>query len=893
MNEEQLIWVRKISGALALDPLPERPTDQQLAAHLVAIRAKEEEDEQKQKEVYLARFYQKAAAEKKRLQEAFVFEVQSQGKRISSLGAGGDSTQTFDLDSATEELDEAVDMQRMKLLIEGTDRLLELRRELEAPTCTRTALVQGQLVKRDEPLFSRQEIMDEVYTPLVREQILPETFVPKEFSAVQQMLDESNEFYLKELESYKPAEDEDRSGDVLKVVSALSTLTQAVEGAVGAPEKVVEAAQNATKLVESVVKLSVGAYQATRTQTVDKTKSVIDQVGSIAAKIIGGTAGKALQAGIAATTSAAAMVGHLAKPEPDIDAFLNDLITGIGEGFSFAQSATSGKTSTDLTVASDVTTAVLGGLLKAKKKNLLENVEKQEWDKVADFVATSAAKALQVAFKAMNDEKSVEPSGELKAVKKKLEQALSGEKSSENDEEIEKLKQEKERLSKELEELAEKTTVAKETLGESSKQIDEALELGEAAEKKLKELEANRKKRDEAATNEGIEERMKREREDFEAGLNGLGAVNPNENDLKSIANLIAQMERDRGLWQIMLSVANAGAAVGTQIFGPMAASGTLVEFIASARLAVDRLRHMLKWQASLGEAQIAVSPYASSIQNFIQNQKEQFTHHTLDAGLKALKAATQIASAAGVSAPFAKVAEATIGLAATAEELVYQHYKEKKVDQAWKITRQALDNPNNRKLGLIARKMNPTLAKYAIAYGAVVRKEPIAMSAMNRIGLDRETLARRDTSVGEVKKFLDTLYNEDVVVLGEYEPKDWPEGKPPKAALNVKCWLATVAIAKENKKLHASPHLQILEALKEIEKTEDALGKAAAKNDGGDEPLYEPAIAAHELLMVAVRTYAPTEDAENKPATDMVKIARGFGDLAEVRRAELIGAAP
>ena len=65
MNEEQLIWVRKISGALALDPLPERPTDQQLAAHLVAIRAKEEEDEQKQKEVYLARFYQKAAAEKK------------------------------------------------------------------------------------------------------------------------------------------------------------------------------------------------------------------------------------------------------------------------------------------------------------------------------------------------------------------------------------------------------------------------------------------------------------------------------------------------------------------------------------------------------------------------------------------------------------------------------------------------------------------------------------------------------------------------------------------------------------------------------------------------------------------------------------------------------------
>lgn len=892
MNEPQLTWLRKFTGAAATDPLPENPTDQQLRDRLEAINAKERDEELKQKEAYLAHVYKELDKEKQRVHKAFVFMVKSKGEELSSLGKGGDSTTTFDSDSAVEELDEAIDIERTKLMIEATDKLTELRGYLEKPICSRTKLQGGQLVLRDEPLFSKQEVMDEIYTPLVREQILPETFVPKEYSAVQQMLDESNKFYMKELESYKPPEDEDISGDVLKVVGSLSTLTQAIEGASGAPEKVIEAAQNATKLVESLIKGTVGIYQATRAQTVDKTKSVIDQIAGIAAKIVGGTAGKALKVGIETATSAAAMAGHLSKPEPDINAFLGDLITGVTQGFELAQAVTSGKTSTDLSVASDVTAMVLDGLLKAKKKDLLKNIQDQEWAKVADFVATSAAKALQVAFKAVNDEQSVNPAAELKKVEKELESALK-KNPEEHREEIEKLTKEREHLKKELEELAEKTSVSKETLSEAGKQVDEALELNEAAEKKRQEMEKKRKKSDEEARNQGVEDRMKKDREDFEAGLNGLGSVNPNENDLKSIANLIAQIQRDRAIWQIILSVANASAAVATQVFSPMAASGTLVEFIASARLAIDRLRHMLKWQASLGEAQVAVSPYATTIQNFITSQKEQFTHHTLEAGLKALKAATQIAAAAGVSAPFAKVAEATIGVAETAEELVFKHFQDKKVEKAWKITQQALDNPNNRKLGLIARKLNPTLAKYAIAYGAVIRKEPIAMSAMNRIGLDRETLVRRDTSVGEVKKFLDTLYNEDVVVLGEYTPKDWPKGKPPKAELNVKTWLATVAIAKENGKLHKSPHEPILSALKEIEKTEGALTKALAAKDDSANPLYEPTISAHELLMVAVRRYAPIESVSGTTAKDMIKIARGFGDLAEVRRAELIGAAP
>src|ERR1700737_3513533 len=52
--------------------------------------------------------------------------------------------------------------------------------------------------QRSEPLFSDKEIMDELYTPLVRELVLAETFVPPKFSATQKMIDGSNDYYIKE-----------------------------------------------------------------------------------------------------------------------------------------------------------------------------------------------------------------------------------------------------------------------------------------------------------------------------------------------------------------------------------------------------------------------------------------------------------------------------------------------------------------------------------------------------------------------------------------------------------------------------------------------------------------------------------------------------------------------
>ena len=77
-----------------------------------------------------------------------------------------------------------------------------------------------------------------------------------------------------------------------------------------------------------------------------------------------------------------------------------------------------------------------------------------------------------------------------------------------------------------------------------------------------------------------------------------------------------------------------------------------------------------------------------------------------------------------------------------------------------------------------------------------------VAVSAMARIGLDRETLARKDASVGEVKRFLDTLYKDDQTVLGEFSDEEWSEGKPPQPALQARVWATTVAVVKRNGKV-------------------------------------------------------------------------------------------
>jgi len=78
--------------------------------------------------------------------------------------------------------------------------LVEEGKKLEAVKVERSYIDEKaqMIASRRERLFTDDEIMNELYSPLVREQVVPDTFIHPKYSATQKMIDGSNEYYIKQ-----------------------------------------------------------------------------------------------------------------------------------------------------------------------------------------------------------------------------------------------------------------------------------------------------------------------------------------------------------------------------------------------------------------------------------------------------------------------------------------------------------------------------------------------------------------------------------------------------------------------------------------------------------------------------------------------------------------------
>ena len=203
---------------------------------------------------------------------------------------------------------------------------------------------------------------------------------------------------------------------------------------------------------------------------------------------------------------------------------------------------------------------------------------------------------------------------------------------------------------------------------------------------------------------------------------------------------------------------------------------------------------------------------------------------------------------------------------------------------KAWTDTKEALDpkNKGNRKMALLARQINPTLAKYTIAYGAMVAKDPIAITACNRVGLDRETLARAKDKVGDVRKYLDTLYTDDGTVVGML-PVDAPKGKVkvPDPTLTLKAWSLSTAIWQKNEALDGDGPPLITGQLVIAEKLLAKDSKSLKDTE------LDKLVMTLVKLASAFRDYEPvTTDGE--PCKPAALFAGVYADLAEAKAQSL-----
>src|ERR1041385_4403885 len=175
-------WIEEFTG---LKVPGGEPSGKDLAAHAEALEA-----EAAQKQQLLTDARQVVAVVKIDFQKAMQIEVKSKGayfkqKLLEVKGTQTDEADFMDLDFESLKLSPEVET----AIAKGKNTLMNQNERLKAAQIERAG--------KKEPLFTQEEIQEEYWFPLVRERILPETFVADIYSKTQHMLDETNALYEK------------------------------------------------------------------------------------------------------------------------------------------------------------------------------------------------------------------------------------------------------------------------------------------------------------------------------------------------------------------------------------------------------------------------------------------------------------------------------------------------------------------------------------------------------------------------------------------------------------------------------------------------------------------------------------------------------------------------
>lgn len=681
----------------------------------------------------------------------------------------------------------------------------------------------------EQRLFTDTELMDEIYTPLVREHVLPENFIINKFSKVQKMLDATNKMYKEELKDA----DDPGSGTSELIQGYLdmgSQLVDAVLQSAGADTKI---AQDFLTGATALAKLSVstGFKIADKGLNASIVSDVFNGLGGVVANVLAGAMpgqsdsqqtmaavyGKIAQAGGAL---AGGVVTTIEKGELDQQAMVNFFGGIVQAGISdipvdTAKGQDMNALFVDLTGAA--TTAVSGkikALTDAISNNDMKTMRSVLIDMSTDFAIQSSVLINDIyqtsqatGDKSFTDMTKAETSDEIvaKYTENKFDSGYNvtdtssgsniGSSTSAGIANLENTMiavggQVKEGFANVGESNKTETEVKdkKERQKERRKLTQEEIEklkkqLGPVAEQSFADLEKEVAKKEAKREDEksdfdkigkDILKDIEKEREEFQKQLKGLD--NP-AIDQKTISKLIAQMERDRAILQVAITIGQGGFEVASNFLAPLAIGTEAVKMVANIAAAVQRAVDLRKFLDEAAGAKAGTSPYLSSIQNFVDNQKDQLAHHAIAAALNGAKIA---AAAAATAFPMAAPAVTIVGAIQSGAEALYQFNTQQQVVAAWEVTKAALDDPENRRMGLKARRMNATLAKYAVAYGAIEEKDPVAVHMANACGLDNETLKNKEANAKKVKQFLEKKFNEDPKVTGKYKKDlDWSKKLP------------------------------------------------------------------------------------------------------------------
>ena len=381
----------------------------------------------------------------------------------------------------------------------------------------------------------------------------------------------------------------------------------------------------------------------------------------------------------------------------------------------------------------------------------------------------------------------------------------------------------------------------------------------------IKSMEADREADERAAADEEARLMLAEAKMDLKA----LSDAERTGAEASNIDKMIADLLRDRMILKIATQIATGGADFLAQFVPALGAVSAGIKLAANLVAAAQRAQQLDAWIKAQKDLAAAQSALSSSAANFVKNQGQQLAHYSMQAFFAAAQLAGKITELAGPASPAGTILAAAAGASAKAEEMLMERKDKLDIEKAWKVTYKSLRNPKNRQLGLEARKLNPSLAKYSIAWGAVVLKDPLARDAMRSCGLTEASLKNDNTDVNKVVKFLEVFYEDDKTLYRD-SSDPVPEWIPADAEISLKWWGQLRLAATTTPKLRLT-NASLLEGLLGQLMTVEGEANASADAITVQRDLY---VLLRDAMEAAMTTVGPDAPPLEPPSTEAIELA-------------------
>ena len=689
--------------------------------------------------------------------------------------------------------------------------------------------------KTKEPLYTQEQIngiiMDEIWTPMVREEIIPDNFVPKRFSKTEKVFEESGKLYDEALEKYSETLQGNEGfleaiGLSKEMVSTAKTIGGNIASMVGSKEADIIIAGVGAALESGHDALSAGVKKDVR--------GVIDATVAIVGSSVG-TADSALGSMITGAYKGLTKSADAGKllAEGKFDEAVNSMADAMGSSIALLSNT---KISDSTGTAGSRTWAEVGGDIShgikssVKIKNMIKVLHEGRKKGEVDWAqfTTVLTDVMKDQGKYVNQHfNAIEKARKLEGVEDKDEQYW----------------------------------IKKGAKGKGAG-IDSATEgvasgiggiVDMFSEEEKKEVEKKLVEQMNAST----EDELERSRKEFETMLaHGFPVPNSTEEqdaqkaamDMRSIETLIKQIEKDRKILAMVENLSKAGDIV-EKLVPAMGGYAAARDLALNAYKAYERAKEVHEWRDNLRDTKNAHNIYGEAFMNRLNNAAVLLTRDIS-------RAMADLARLIGYGAQHSPIAPAGVIVAKSAEsakalmEVAAKAHDMRRAAVGWKVYKSAIESPMNRKLKRSALRLNATLSKYAMVHGALVDKDPFAKNAMAKCGLDARVLSHPDTNSDKVMKFLTVQFNDDPVVMRAVPlPKDWREGI--KVELTYESWISLKVAAETNTEPAAKPMksgvdgalAKVVKLSVAFEKTEKPVARAeVAVDEARDAKKPEPA---------------------------------------------------